>query len=114
MGDAGGVLRVDPTEWDARRPGSFARSPRSEEGRIAWDRNKGNIGNLIKYWTRGKGGVLIGWGAPCDFCSCLDHLAKYVPPTQVKGFCAKLHHRVLGVWPGREDHHGHKGKHCPC
>lgn len=88
---------------------------RSEKGSAEWERNKGDISHLIKYWTRGLGAAKIGWGKPCDFCSCVHQLEKYVPPAQVRGFCARLHHRVLGVWPGREDGHGHhKGKHCPC
>lgn len=97
-----GPLRAVPELHDG-----FARSRR---GSIAWERNKGDISKLIKYWTRGEGGAKIGWGAPCDFCSCLTHLAKYVPPAQVKGFCAKLHHRATGTWPGPRGH----GKHCPC
>lgn len=83
---------------------------RSHKGDIAWQRNKGDISKLIRYWTHGKGAAKIGWGAPCDFCSCLLHLRKYVPPVQVKGFCAKLHRRAMGRWPGPRSH----GKHCPC
>jgi hypothetical protein len=86
---------------------SFARS---RKGDIAWKRNEGDISKLIKYWTRGEGAGLIGWGAPCDFCSCVAHLAKYVPPEKLKGFCAKLHKRATGKWPGPRS----KGKHCPC
>jgi hypothetical protein len=89
---------------------------RSEKGSVAWERNKGDLSKLIKYWTRGEGAARIGWGKPCDFCSCVAHLAKYIPNDhELRGFCARLHHRALGVWPGREDGHGHhKGKHCPC
>lgn len=83
---------------------------RSHKGDIAWERNKGDISKLIKYWSRGKGAALIGWGAECDFCSCLAHLAKYVPAGQVKGFCARLHKRATGKWPGPRS----KGDHCPC
>jgi hypothetical protein len=83
---------------------------RSHKGDIAWERNKGDISKLIKYWSRGEGAAKIGWGAECDFCSCLAHLAKYVPPGQVKGFCARLHKRATGKWPGPRS----KGDHCPC
>lgn len=83
---------------------------RSRKGDIAWERNKGDISRLIRYWTRGEGAAKIGWGKPCDFCSCLTQLAKYVPQRQLKGFCAKLHKRATGSWPGpRTD----KDR-CPC
>lgn len=84
--------------------------PRAEFASAEWERNKGNLRNLIKYWTRGEGAAKIGWGKPCDFCSCLRHLRKYVPPSQVKGFCARLHRRATGSWPGPRG----QGKHCPC
>lgn len=83
---------------------------RSRKGDAAWKRNQGDISKLIKYWTKGKGGTLIGWGKPCDFCACLSKLRKYVPPTQVKGFCARLHKRATGTWPGPRG----QGKGCPC
>lgn len=83
---------------------------RSRRGDIAWKRNQGDISKLIRYWAHGKGAAKIGWGKPCDFCSCLRHLRKYVPPNQVKGFCARLHRRAMGRWPGPRS----QGKHCPC
>lgn len=88
-------------------PATYARS---HKGDIAWERNKGDISKLIKYWTRGEGAALIGWGEPCDYCSCLAHLAKYVRADEVHGFCARLHKRATGSWPGPRS----KGKHCPC
>jgi hypothetical protein len=103
----GAVERFTPAEVERSTPIEFARS---NKGSIEWERNKGDISKLIKYWTRGKGGLLIDWGAPCDFCSCVAHLSRYVPPQQVKGFCAKLHKRATGKWPGPRG----KGKHCPC
>jgi hypothetical protein len=103
---------VRPTQ---RRAAALAASPGSDKGRIAWERNKGDISKLIKYWTVGEGAAKIGWGRPCDFCSCVSHLLPHIKKDhETRGFCARLHHRVLGVWPGREDHHGHKGRHCPC
>lgn len=84
---------------------------RSRRGDAAWKRNQGDISKLIRYWTSGKGGkTKIGWGKPCDFCSCLSELRKYVPPNQVKGFCARLHRRAMGRWPGPRS----QGKNCPC
>lgn len=84
---------------------------RSEKGSIAWKRNEGDIRKLIKYWAHGEGAAKIGWGKPCDFCSCVNHLRKYIPGDhEVKGFCARLHKRATGKWPGPRS----KGKHCPC
>lgn len=69
---------------------------------------------LMRYWAEGEGAVKIGWGKPCDFCSCLRHLRKYVPRRMLKGLCANLHHRALGQWPGREGRDRDKAARCPC
>lgn len=61
---------------------------------------RGNLAVLIRYWTRGRGAGRIGWGRGGDFMRCVRLLARYVPPNQVKGFCARLHRRVTGSWPG--------------
>lgn len=58
--------------------------------------------NLAEYWTHGAGAAKIAWGTPGDFNRCRENLAKYVGPGQLSGLCANLHHRALGVWPGRE------------
>lgn len=58
--------------------------------------------NLAEYWAHGEGAAKIGWGRPGDFDRCRRQLAKYVNPGQLSGVCANLHHRALGVWPGRE------------
>jgi hypothetical protein len=59
---------------------------------------------LMRYWSHGEGAAKIRWGEPHDFYRCEAHLAKYVPdPDELKGLCANLHHRALGVWPGQED-----------
>lgn len=57
---------------------------------------------LMEYWAHGEGAAKVAWGSPGDFNRCVRHLSKYVGPGIVKGLCAKLHHRALGVWPGRE------------
>lgn len=67
--------------------------------------SRGNLAVLIRYWTFGKGRAKIGWGSPGDFNRCVARLSKYVPPGQVKGFCAKLHKRATGQWPGRGRSH---------
>lgn len=60
---------------------------------------------LMHYWAEGEGAAKIRWGEPDDFYRCEAHLGKYVEPGEVKGLCANLHHRALGVWPGQEDAH---------
>jgi hypothetical protein len=58
--------------------------------------------NLAEYWTTGEGAAKIAWGTPGDFNRCRANLAQYVPPGQLSGMCANLHHRALGKWPGQE------------
>lgn len=59
----------------------------------------GDAERLRQYWTTGKGGLKIRWGTPNDFTRCVRELDKYMPG-QAEGYCAKLHHRMTGVWPG--------------
>ncbi len=61
---------------------------------------RGNLAVLIRYWTKEEGAAKVGWGRGGDFMRCVRHLSKYVPPNQVKGFCARLHKRATGKWPG--------------
>lgn len=78
-------------------------------------KNPKSTQKLMEYWAHGKGAAKIKWGAPCDFCRCLTHLGKYVHrPDYLKGLCANLHHRALGVWPGHEHRGRDKGHGCPC
>jgi len=66
--------------------------------------NHGNQGpntqRLMEYWAHGEGAAKIRWGVPGDFDRCVTHLAKYVPPTMVKGLCSNLHVRATGARPG--------------
>lgn len=58
---------------------------------------------LQVYWTEGEGAARIGWGTPGDFDRCTTNLrTEGVPGHMVKGACANLHKRALGVWPGQE------------
>ena len=57
---------------------------------------------LMEYWAHGEGALKIQWGEPHDFDRCVVELGKHVSPSIVKGLCANLHHRALGVWPGQE------------
>jgi len=56
---------------------------------------------LRDYWVRGPGAAKIGWGTPGDFNRCRLHLAKYVKPQHLAGYCANRHYDALGFWPGR-------------
>lgn len=58
-------------------------------------------GQLIDYWTRGKGAIKIRWGTPGDFDRCVRNLRKYFPKSP-EGLCNRLHTRALGVPPGQE------------
>lgn len=56
---------------------------------------------LRRYWSTGRGGAKIRWTAPGngDFMRCYRHLRKYMG-IRAKGYCANLHKRNTGVWPG--------------
>lgn len=60
---------------------------------------KGNAGELRRYWTTGPGGLRIRWGTSGDFTRCVRLLNKYMPG-RAEGYCAKLHFRMNGFWPG--------------
>lgn len=59
----------------------------------------GSAERLREYWTTGKGGLKIRWRTPGDWTRCHRHLRKYLGERS-KGYCANLHHRVNGFWPG--------------
>lgn len=71
-------------------------------GREATPSDAASTERLMRYWTEGPGAAVIDWGAPHDFDRCVIALSKHVEPGIVKGLCANLHHRALGVWPGQE------------
>ena len=56
---------------------------------------------LRRYWVRGEGAAKIKWGIPGDFNRCRRHLAKYIKPMYLSGYCANRHYDALGFWPGR-------------
>lgn len=68
-------------------------------GRDVTPKDAANTERLMRYWSDGEGAVKIAWGTPNDFDRCVLELGKYVGPTVVKGLCATLHHRALGIWP---------------
>lgn len=55
---------------------------------------------LKQYWEHGAGAAKIRWGEPGDFDRCVTELSKYLPPGQVKGYCANRHKGATGGWPG--------------
>lgn len=66
---------------------------------------------LRRYWTEGPGAARIAWGTPGDYDRCVVQLSKYVGPNIVKGECANLHHRALGIWPATHAAQERAGKH---
>lgn len=56
---------------------------------------------LRQYWGWGQGALKIQWGTSGDFTRCDRELSRYILSDRMrKGFCANLHHDVLGYWPG--------------
>ena len=55
---------------------------------------------LWQYWLHGPGRAKIQWTVPGDYRRCVAILSKYLPPNQVDGYCAKMHHAANGFWPG--------------
>lgn len=67
-------------------------------------RRGGNAETLRRYWASGTGAAKIRWGTPGDFNRCVRQTRKYMG-TGAKGYCAKLHKRATGQWPGRGRKH---------
>lgn len=59
----------------------------------------GDAERLRLYWTTGPGGARIMWGTPGDFRRCVVQLTPYLG-VRAKGYCANLHKRTTGMWPG--------------
>jgi hypothetical protein len=59
----------------------------------------GSAERLRQYWTTGEGGLKIRWRTPGDWTRCNRHLRKYMPGRS-EGYCALLHRRMNGFWPG--------------
>lgn len=68
-----------------------------------------NGSQLKRYWTIGKGGAKIRWKTPGDFTRCVRHLRKYMRDPE--GYCAELHFKMNGSWPGSAANIGNKKKH---
>ena len=59
----------------------------------------GNAETLRRYWLHGEGAVKIAWGTPGDFTRCVVNLTPHLGG-RAKGYCANLHKRATGMWPG--------------
>lgn len=59
----------------------------------------GNARQLRNYWVNGIGAAKIAWNTPGDFTRCVALLNKYMPG-RAEGYCANLHKRATGRWPG--------------
>lgn len=69
----------------------------------------GDAERLRQYWTTGKGALKIRWGTPGDFERCVRAVDEYMPG-RAEGYCANLHKRATGQWPGS---HGGKNPNGP-
>lgn len=61
---------------------------------------------LQRSYVAGKVAQRIRWGVPGDFKRCVTQARIHGMGRKAEGACAMLHHKALGVWPGRE--HGKK------
>lgn len=76
----------------------------ADASQSAGNRAKGHLEGterLKVYWTTNpKATAEIMWGVPGDFNRCRAKVGKYLPPEEVNGYCANLHKRATGAWPG--------------
>lgn len=98
-------LRVDGTREDAQEV-----EISEQDAELAWalmslddgDRAAGAVTNpkgtaeLKEYWAHGKGALKIKWGTPGDHTRCVRFMSKYLPPTQVHGFCTNVQKMAIG------------------
>lgn len=63
---------------------------------------------LKRYWAVGQGSARINWGTEGDFRRCVTNLSPHLKDPE--GYCAQMHHDVLGYWPGSHSKTSGKGK----
>lgn len=80
--------------------GNLGNLERKVAGKEASPKDVKNTEKLKQYWEHGAGAAKIRWGEPGDFMRCVKELGKYLPPQQVKGYCANRHKGATGGWPG--------------
>jgi hypothetical protein len=56
----------------------------------------GNAETLRRFWLKHP---VIAWGTPGDMTRCMALLKRHMPGREA-GYCANLHKRATGVWPG--------------
>lgn len=66
-------------------------------GKEASPQDVKNTERLRRYWSKGQGSLRIAWGTEGDFRRCVTNLRKHLKDPE--GYCAKMHHDVLGYWP---------------
>lgn len=60
----------------------------------------GDAERLRRYWSiGGAGGAKIRWNTPGDFTRCVRQLREHLG-VRAEGYCANLHRRNTGVYPG--------------
>ena len=70
-------------------------------------RRSGNAETLRRYWSTGPGAAKIKWGTAGDYRRCTAALAKYMGG-RARGYCALLHRRNTGVYPGSRANTGRR------
>ena len=66
-------------------------------GKEVSPQDKRNTDRLHRYWSKGQGALRISWGTEGDFRRCVTNLSPHLKDPE--GYCAKMHHDVLGYWP---------------
>lgn len=104
-GTVGTKARIDALEHKGVRMGDTASTVIGNlelkvAGKEASPKDVKNTERLKAYWEHGEGAAKIQWGTPGDFDRCVTELSKYMPPQQVKGYCANRHKGATGGWPG--------------
>ncbi|AYB69194.1 hypothetical protein KNU10_gp21 [Gordonia phage Foxboro] len=76
-------------------------------------KGKASDGASLKiYWSTGKGGAKIKWNTPGDMTRCVRYIRKYAEKEgfSAEGFCARLHKKMTGVYPGDKRNVGGNGR----
>lgn len=77
-------------------------------GKEASPQDVRNTERLKRYWSKGQGALRIAWGTEGDFRRCVMNLSKHLKDPE--GYCAQMHHDVLGYWPGDKRNRGNDKK----
>ena len=91
-----------PDSEDEALVASVTFAPGTQDG-PGWLTHPVDTDRLRDYWVSGPGAAKIAWGTPGDFNRCRLHLAEYVKPQHLAGYCANRHKDALGFWPGEHN-----------